>query len=61
MSPRKPSYVLSSARVDRPILPASPPTLTSPRLESEFFVSVIICDLIPLARRHPSARGRQES
>jgi len=46
-SPRKPSYVLSSEKVrfvDRSILPASPPTLTSPRLESEFFVSAIIFD-----------------
>lgn len=47
-SPRKPSYVRSGEKVrsvDTSILPASPPTLTSPRLESEFFLSALVFDV----------------
>ena len=46
-SPRKPSYPRSGDNVrmvDTSVLPASPPTLTSPRLESEFFLSGIVLD-----------------
>jgi len=46
-SPRKPSHVRSSENVrsvDTSVLPASPPTLISPRLESEFFLSALVFD-----------------
>ncbi|KAF9779335.1 hypothetical protein BJ322DRAFT_455934 [Thelephora terrestris] len=47
-SPRKPSYPRSGENVrmvDTSILPASPPTLTSPRLDSEFFFSGAMFDV----------------
>ena len=47
-SPRKPSCVRSSDNVrfvDTSVLPASPPTLTSPRLESELFLSATVFDV----------------
>ena len=61
-SPRKPSYVRSSEKVrlvDRSVLPASPPTLTSPRLESEFFLSVNVVDVpgTPTPKRTRSSRA----
>lgn len=47
-SPRKLGYVRSSESVrmvDTSVLPASPPTLTSPRLESEFFLNATMFDV----------------
>ena len=47
-SPRKPSYTRASEQVrfvDTSILPASPPTLTSPRLETEFFLTAVMFDV----------------
>jgi hypothetical protein len=47
-SPRKPSYVRSSDNVrfvDTSVLPTSPPTLTSPRLESDLFLSAMAFDV----------------
>lgn len=60
-SPRKPSYVRYSERarmVDTSVLPASPPTLTSPRLESEFFLSAMVFDVpgTPTPKRTRSPR-----
>jgi len=60
-SPRKPSYVRSSERariVDTSVLPASPPTLTSPRLESELFLSAMVFDVpgTPTPKRTRSPR-----
>ena len=60
-SPRKPSYVRPSEKVrlvDTSVLPASPPTLTSPRLESEFFLSATMFDVpgTPTPRRTRSSR-----
>ena len=61
-SPRKPSYVRSDDRVrfvDTSVLPASPPTLTSPRLESEFFLSAMLFDVprTPTPKRKRSLRA----
>jgi len=60
-SPRKPSYVRSIERariVDTSVLPASPPTLTSPRLESELFLSAMMFDVpgTPTPKRTRSSR-----
>ena len=60
-SPRKPSYARSSGNVrmvDTSILPASPPTLKSPRLESELFVNAAGFDVsrTPVIRRKRSSR-----
>jgi hypothetical protein len=47
-SPRKPSHARLSEKVrsvDTSVLPASPPTLTSPRLESEFFLGSMAFDV----------------
>ena len=61
-SPRKPSYVGSSEKVrlvDTSILPTSPPTLTSPRLESEFFLTAMAFDIpgTPSPKRTRSLRA----
>lgn len=47
-SPRKPSHVRSSENVrmvDTSVLPSSPPTLTSPRWESELFLNTTVFDV----------------
>ena len=61
-SPRKPSHVHSSDKVrfvDRSVLPTSPPTLTSPRLESELFLSATVFDIprTPTPKRTRSSRA----
>lgn len=61
-SPQKPSYVRSSEKVrlvDTSILPTSPPTLTSPRLESELFLNAIVFDVpgTPTPKRTRSLRA----
>ena len=61
-SPRKHSYVRSDDNVrfvDTSVLPASPPTLTSPRLESEFFLSAMLFDVprTPTPKRKRSSRA----
>lgn len=47
--------------MDRSVLPASPPTLTSPRLESEFFLSALVVDVpgTPTPKRTRSSRLRR--
>lgn len=62
-SPRKPSYARSSDKVrlvDTSVLLASPPTLTSPRLESELFLSPIAFDVpgTPTPKRTRSSRAQ---
>ncbi|KAF9644529.1 hypothetical protein BDM02DRAFT_3121778 [Thelephora ganbajun] len=61
-SPRKPSFVRSGEKVrlvDTSVLPASPPTLTSPRLESEFFLNTMVIDVpgTPTPKRTKSSRA----
>ena len=61
-SPRKLSYVYSNENVrmvDTSVLPASPPTLTSPRLESEFFLNATGLDVsgAPTPQRMRSSRA----
>ena len=61
-SPRKPSYVRSSENVrvvDTSVLPTSPTTLTSPRLESEFFLAATVFDVsgAPTPKRMKSLRA----
>jgi hypothetical protein len=60
-SPRKPSHARLNEKVrsvDTSILPASPPTLTSPRLESEFFLGSMVFDVpgTPTPKRTRSSR-----
>ena len=60
-SPRKHGYVRTSEKariVDTSVLPASPPMLTSPRLESEFFLSAMVFDIpgTPTPKRTRSSR-----
>ena len=60
-SPRKPSYTRPNEKVrfvDTSVLPASPPTLTSPRLESEFFLSTMVFDVpgTPTPKRTRTSR-----
>ena len=63
-SPRKPSYVRSSENVrtvDTSVLPASPPTLTSPRLESEFFLNPMVFEVQRVRSSRTASRpGRGE-
>ena len=64
-SPRKPSCVRSSDSVrfvDTSVLPASPPTLTSPRLESELFLSATVFDVpgTPTPKRTRSSRAEDD-
>jgi hypothetical protein len=61
-SPRKPSYARSSGNVrmvDTSVLAASPPTLTSPRLDSELFLNAALFDFSgePTLRRTRSSRA----